>query len=506
MERCLEFKNIKKSFPGVMALKGVSFKAEGGRVTALLGENGAGKSTLLKIMSGDLKQDEGEVVLNGKVQEFASPLDAIKAGISVIYQERQIIPALSVMENVFSGDLPLTKGGFVDKKKMETETQKIIDRFHLPIRPTDICGTLSVAYQQMVEIMKSYRRNSDIIAFDEPTSSLADTEVNSLFDLIRDLKKEGKVILYVSHRMAEIFEICDDIIVFKDGAYIKSFDAHTVKENELIASMVGRDIGDAFSRLSRNDNIGEVLLEAKNLNTPKIKDVSFQLHAGEIVGFAGLVGAGRTETVRALFGADKLSSGEIFLEGKQVHFKSPADAIAAGIAFCPEDRKDQGLFLRSTIRMNINAPVEKKVTKGLFIDTSQERKLANEAVEKYEIKTPTIEKKVVELSGGNQQKVILGRWTSEKMPIKVLILDEPTKGIDVGTRAEIYQTICDFAKNGIGIIYVSSELPEVLGISDRIYIMHEGRITGCVSRDEATEEGVLAYAMVDNDEGESANG
>ena len=305
MEKYLEFKNVKKSFPGVMALKGVSFRAEAGRVLALLGENGAGKSTLLKIMAGDLQPDEGEVIISGETQHFTSPHDAIAAGVSVIYQERQTVPALTVMENVFAGDLPMTKLGFVDWKKLREETQKIIDKFKLPIHPTDPLGSLSVAFQQMVEIMKSYHRNSQIIAFDEPTSSLADKEVAALFDLIRELKKEGKIILYVSHRMAEIFQICDDIVVFKDGSFVKSFDAHRVEENELISAMVGRDIGDAFSKLSRNDQFGDVLLEAKGLTTNKIHNVNFNLRAGEIVGFAGLVGAGRTETVRALFGADK---------------------------------------------------------------------------------------------------------------------------------------------------------------------------------------------------------
>ena len=500
MEKYLEFKNVKKSFPGVMALKGVSFRADAGRVMALLGENGAGKSTLLKVMSGDLQPEEGEIIISGESKKFASPRDAIDTGISVIYQERQSVPELSVMENVFSGDLPLTKLGFIDKKKMREETQKIIDKFDLPIHPSDKVGMLSVAHQQMVEIMKSYRRNSEIIAFDEPTSSLADHEVVKLFELIRELKKEGKIILYVSHRMAEIFEICDDIVVFKDGAHVEDFDAHSVKEDELISAMVGRDIGDVFSTLSRNTKFGDVLLEAKGMGSSKIHNISFQLRAGEVIGFAGLVGAGRTETVRALFGADKLTEGEIYLEGKKVIFKSPADAIREGIAFCPEDRKAQGLILHSTVRENISVPVLKKIRGGsVFLNRAEEKKLADTAVEKYSIKTPTIEKKCVELSGGNQQKVILGRWTSEKMPVKVLILDEPTKGIDVGTKAEIYQTICNFAKEGIGIIFISSELPEVLGISDRLYVMREGHITGCLDRNEATEESILTLAMSDTD-------
>ena len=497
MERCLEFRNVKKSFPGVMALKGVSFKAKAGRVLALLGENGAGKSTLLKIMAGDLKQDEGEILIDGQEQNFSSPLDAIKAGVSVIYQERQIVPALTVMENVFAGALPLTKLGFVDRNKMYRETKLIIDKFQLPIHPDDRVGFLPIAYQQMVEIMKSYRRNSEVIAFDEPTSSLADSEVECLFKLIKELKKEGKIILYVSHRMAEIFEICDDIVVFKDGAYVNSFDAKTVKEDELIGAMVGRKIGNVFSNLSRNTKIGDPLLEVKHVGNAKVHDASFTLHAGEIIGLSGLVGAGRTELVRMLFGADKMTAGEIVLEGKRVHFNSPADAIKAGIAFCPEDRKEQGLFLHSSIKNNISVPVLNRLARHSFIERSKEEDLASEEINKYEIKTPSINKKVIELSGGNQQKVILGRWTNDLINLKVLILDEPTKGIDVGTKAEIYQIICDFAKRGIGVIFISSELPEVIGISDKLYIMHDGYITGHLNHDEATETKALYFAMLD---------
>ena len=502
MGKYLEFKNVKKSFPGVMALKGVSFRAEEGRVLALLGENGAGKSTLLKVMAGDYKPEEGEVIVSGETMHFTSPHDAIAAGISVIYQERQTVPELSVAENVYAGDLPLTKMGFIDKKKLYKDTQDIIEKFHLDIHPGDQVGRLSVAYQQMVEIMKAYRRDSQIIAFDEPTSSLADAEVETLFDLIRQLRDEGKVILYVSHRMAEIFEICDDIVVFKDGAFVTTFDAHQVSENELINAMVGRDVGDAFSKLSRNDQFGDVVLEVKGLRNNRVHDVSFQVRAGEIVGFSGLVGAGRTETMRAVFAADKIQAGEIFLNGQKVVFKSPKQAIDAGVAFCPEDRKEQGLFLHNPVRDNISVPILKKIKNGLFLNRKIESDLAEAEKAEYDIKTPSIEKLVVELSGGNQQKVILARWTNDMIPIKLLILDEPTKGIDVGTRAEIYQRICNYAKKGIAVIYISSELPEVIGISDRLYVMCDGRITGELSREEATEEAVLSLAMVEENGGE----
>jgi ABC-type sugar transport system ATPase subunit len=493
----LEFKGIGKSFPGVRALDGVCFKAEGGKVVALLGENGAGKSTLLKIMSGDLKADEGEILLNGQKTSFHSPQEAIAAGVSVIYQERQLIPSMSVMENIFPGALPKTKLGLFDKRKLYNDAKAIIDTFGLDIDPTEPVGQLNIAHQQMVEIMKAYRRNSDIIAFDEPTAPLTDKEIKILFDLILKLKSEGKAVIYVSHRLAEIFQVTDEIVVLKDGRFVKALKTSETTEPELIKAMVGRDIGDTYANLKRNSQFGDVVLEVNNLKTLVLKDVSFKLRKGEILGFAGLVGAGRTEVARAIFGADAVSGGEIKLEGKPVSFKNPREAIDAGIALAPEDRKDEGLVMFRSIKDNIVMPVIDSLNKGVFVDRSQVTKLADKAVEKYSIKTPTIEKRTAELSGGNQQKVILGRWTSDKMVTKVLILDEPTKGIDVGTKAEIYQTVCDLAKQGIAVIFISSELTEVINLADNIVVMRSGRVTGVVPRKDATEENVLALAMHD---------
>jgi ABC-type sugar transport system ATPase subunit len=497
VESFLEFKGIRKSFPGVQALKDISFRAEGGRVLALLGENGAGKSTLLKILAGDLSADEGEIVLGGAPLYFSSPYDAIKAGVSVIYQERQLIPAMSVMENIFAGALPRNSLGFIDKPRLKKDAREIIEKFGLPIDPAAPAGRLSVAYQQMVEIMKAYRRGSSVIAFDEPTASLAEAEISILFKLIAELKREGKIVVYVSHRLAEIFQITDDIVVFKDGALVKTFVTDETSEPELIRAMIGRDIGDTYANLSRNRSYGETLLEVRNLVAKQVRNVSFSLRKGEIIGFAGLVGAGRTEVVRALFGADPIISGEILLEGKPVEFHSPAEAIDAGLALCPEDRKEQGLVLYHSIRDNISIPVLSKIRRFFFLDRKAESALAGGTVEKYSIKTPGIDKIVVELSGGNQQKVILGRWTSGKMTTKILILDEPTKGIDVGTKAEVYQMMCDLAKQGFGVIFISSELPEVIGVSDTIYVMRGGRVTGCVHRGDATEENILSLAMSD---------
>ena len=495
MEQFLEFVSVSKAFPGVQALEDVSFRAEVGKVTALMGENGAGKSTLLKILSGDLQPDEGHIAFDGEARKFASPYQSLKAGVSVIYQEKQLINSLSVMENIFLEDIPAGKLGVINRSASRKKTQDIIDIFGLPIKPGDIVGRLSTAHQQMVEIMKAYRRNSDVIAFDEPTAPLTDKEITILFKLIRQLKEQGKIIIYVSHRMAEIFQISDEIAVLKDGHLVKTFKAPETTEQELVRAMVGRDIGDTYANLKRNDLIGEVVLEVNNLVTDDIHDVSFELRRGEVLGFAGLIGAGRTEVVRAIFGVDPILSGEIMFEGQAVRFKSPKDAIESGITLCPEDRKEQGLVLGRSIRDNITIPILSKMRKGLFLNKKAETDLAAEAVRKYSIKTPTVERLVLELSGGNQQKVILGRWTSAKMVTKILILDEPTKGIDVGTKAEVYQMVCDLAKQGIGVIFISSELTEVLNVSDNIIVMHNGHITGRLARSEATEEGVLALAM-----------
>ena len=496
MSDYLEFTGISKSYPGVKALDDVSLRAESGRVLALLGENGAGKSTLLKILSGDIHQDAGEITINGKKQVFSSPYDAIKSGISVIYQERQLVPALSVMENIFPGALHKTSLGTIDKRKLRRETEAIIKKFGLPIEADEPVGRLSVAYQQMVEIMKAYRRNSHIIAFDEPTAPLTDAEITILFKLISQLKQEGKIIIYVSHRLPEIFMITDDIVVLKDGKLVKTLTTRESNETELIKAMVGRDIGNTYANLCRNDSIGDVLLEVKNLCTDVLQNVSFTLHKGEVLGLAGLVGAGRTEVARAIFGVDHITSGEIIFDGKPVVFREPRDAIRAGIALCPEDRKEQGLVLFRTICENVSMPVLSKVKKGIFLDKRAECQLAEEAVSKYSIRTPSINKVTRELSGGNQQKVILGRWTTSKIMTKLLILDEPTKGIDVGTKAEVYQMVCDFAKAGLAVIFISSELTEVINLADRIIVMHNGHITGSVNREEATEENVLSLAML----------
>lgn len=494
MAHYLEIEKVCKAFAGVQALKDISFRVESGQVCALVGENGAGKSTLLKVICGVLKADSGVCRLDGEELNFDGPMDAIQKGISVISQERQLVPHLSVMENIFMEDLPTKALGVVDTRKLEEDTQKIIDAFRIPIHPKDNVEDLSVAHQQMVEIMKAYRRDSAVIAFDEPTAPLSEGEIEALFEIIQRLKKEKKIVLYISHRLNELYQIADQIIVMRDGMFIKEVTPSEVTERQLITYMVGRDLGNIFENLDRNDNIGEVVLEVRGLTNLFIRDVSFQLHKGEILGLSGLVGAGRTETVRTIFGVDPLTSGQIFVNGEAAEIRDPYDAIGLGIALCPEDRKEEGLCLLSTIRENITMPFLKRVSNGWFINRVKECAVAEEAVENFRIKTPTIEKLAIELSGGNQQKVILGRWIA--MSPTVLILDEPTKGIDAGAKAEIYQMVCNLAKSGIGVIFISSELTEVINICDRVVVMREGAVTGELERKDATEESVLSLAMI----------
>ena len=495
MSSQLEFKGITKSFPGVLALDHISFTAQGGQVTALVGENGAGKSTLLKILNGDYQPDEGQYLMDGQECHFKVPQEAIAAGVSIIYQERQIVPYLSVAENLFMEEIPLNKMKLIDYRRLNRAAQEIIDEFKLPINANDRVKDLSVAYQQMVEIMKAYRRHPKIIAFDEPSASLSDAEIETLFEIIQKLKSRGIIILYVSHRMKEIFQITDQVVIMKDGKFVDQLDTCDTTEMDTVQKMVGRDLGDVFLSLERNHKIGDIVLEARNLKANSVKDVSFHLRAGEVLGFAGLVGAGRTETMRLIFGADKRESGQIFIDGKEVRICQPEDAISLGIGLCPEDRKEQGIVARSTVANNISLAILPALTKYGFFNFKEEEKIAREGVRDLKVKTPSIEKTIGELSGGNQQKVILARWLASHP--KILILDEPTKGIDVGSKSEIYQIICNLAKKGIGVIVISSELPEVMGVCDRIIVMCQGRITGEVAREDATDEKILTLAMAD---------
>lgn len=496
MSSVLEFKGISKFFPGVKALDNICFKAYGGEVLAFLGENGAGKSTLLKVLNGDYQPTEGQYLLNGVQKNFSSPQQAIEEGISVIYQERQILLELSVAENIYLGRMPANKIGIIDTKKAERDAQKIIEDFGLPIQAATKVKDLSIAYQQMVEIMKAYsRENLKVICFDEPTASLSDSEIDSLFHIIEKLKKEEKIIIYVSHRMEEIRRITDKVAIFKDGRYVDTVITKDTDEKEMIKMMVGRDLGDVFLELDRNKEIGEVLLEVKNISSDYVFENSFILRRGEILGFSGLVGAGRTELMRAIIGADRLKSGEVWLEGEKITNKSPADAMKNGIVLVPEDRKLQGILANLNIRDNINiSMLDENANKFGVVNTKKEEQVVEKAIADFKIKTHSADKKIVELSGGNQQKCIVARWLATNP--KVLILDEPTKGIDVGAKSEFYHMICEFAKQGLGVILVSSELPEIIGLSDRIIVMKSLRISGEVEREEATESKLLSLGMI----------
>ena len=496
MESVLEFQNISKYFPGVKALDHVSFQAHSGEVLAFLGENGAGKSTLLKVLNGDYQPTSGKYLLDGVEKHFQSPHEAIEEGISIIYQERQILLELSVAENIYLGRMPVNRLGFIDTRKANEDAAKIIQDFGLPIDPTTKVKDLSIAYQQMVEIMKAYsRENLKVICFDEPTASLSDSEIESLFKIIIKLKEEGKIIIYVSHRMDEIQRITDKAAIFKDGRYVNIVETGVVPEAEMIRMMVGRNLGDIYENLDRDKKIGDVILEVKGVSSDYVLVNSFVLRKGEVLGFSGLVGAGRTELMRAIIGADTMKTGEIFLEGKKIHNHSPHEAMEHGIVLVPEDRKLQGILANLSISDNINISLLARNSNRFgFVSRKKEEQIAGDGIRNFKIKTPSPEKKIVELSGGNQQKCIVARWISTNP--KVLILDEPTKGIDVGAKSEFYQMICEFAKQGLGVILISSELPEVIGLSDRIIVMKGRKIVGEVSREEAAESRLLSLGMI----------
>jgi L-arabinose transport system ATP-binding protein len=495
MGNTLEFRHITKYFPGVKALDDVSFIARSGEVLAFLGENGAGKSTLLKTLNGDYQPSSGQYLINGEEVLFKSPHEAIEAGVSVIYQERQILLELSVAENIYLGRMPVTKLGIIDKRTANSMAQRIIDDFSLPIHPADKVKDLSVAYQQMVEIMKAYSRDDlKVICFDEPSASLSDSEIESLFSIIRKLRSEDKIIIYVSHRMSEIFQITDRVAVFKDGRYVDTVDTASTNDHTLIKMMVGRDLGNIYTSLDRDRQIGDVLLEVKNLSSAYVNNVSFKLHRGEVLGFSGLVGAGRTETMRAIIGADRMTSGEVWLDGKRIHCHSPQEAMRYGMVLVPEDRKLQGVLSNLNVRDNINISMLKEHSNAFgVLDRKAENETAAKGIKDFRIRTPSADKKIMELSGGNQQKCIVARWMCTNP--RVLILDEPTKGIDVGAKSEFYQMICEFAKKGLGVILISSEMPEVIGLSDRIIVMRARAVAGEVMRAEATEDHLLSLGM-----------
>ena len=487
----LEMKNIHKRFPGVYALKGVNLQLKAGEVHALLGENGAGKSTLIKILGGIYTKDEGEIFIEGTKTEIRSVKDARKAGISIIHQELVLVPYLTVMENIFLGREITRSGRLTDAKKMEERTAEILAELGLELNPTDLVADLNIAQQQMVEIAKAISFGARIVVMDEPTSSLSDREVESLFVSIRNLTKKGIGIVYISHRMSELEQIVDRVTVMRDGEYIGTRDTSTTTNDELIAMMVGRSLNNYYIRTF--NECSRTVLEVKNLTNQKVHDVSFELKEGEILGFAGLVGAGRSEMVRAVFGIDKIDSGNVLLNGTDVAGKSTAEILKAGIGLVPEDRKAEGIFQDMEIRFNLTLKVLRRFIKGSKVDSHKEREIVDEYIQKLSVKAPDSETAISSLSGGNQQKVIIASWLAADP--KVLILDEPTRGVDVGSKSEIYEIMNELVKMGVSIIMVSSELPEILNMSDRIMVMNGGRITKVLNHDEATQEIIMQYAV-----------
>lgn len=487
----LQMKNVNKRFPGVYALKGVNFELKKGEVHALLGENGAGKSTLMKVLGGIYSIDEGEIYINGEKVEVKSVKDAQAFGISIIHQELVLVPYMTVAENIYLGRELTGGGGFVDIKSMIKEAQKLLDSFELNINAASLIAELTVAEQQMVEIIKAISFNAKILVMDEPTSSLTDKEVEFLFKTIRNLKENGVGIVYISHRMSELFEISDRITVMRDGEYIGTKNTKETTKDELIAMMVGRSLTNYYTRTYNEP--GETILEVKNLKREGIlNDVSFDLKKGEILGVAGLMGAGRSEVMRAIFGLDSIDSGEIFVEGKKVNIKSPNDAMDYGIALVPENRKEEGLFLIQSVKFNATLKVLDKFINLIKVDKKKENDIVNKYVKEMSIKTPSTEQLVGNLSGGNQQKVVIARWLATEP--KVLILDEPTRGVDVAAKAEIYLIMNKLVNSGVSIIMISSELPEIINMSDRVLVMANGSVSGQLVRGEFTQEKIMHYA------------
>ncbi len=501
-EHLLSFESVSKSFGAVRALTDVGFSIERGQVRALLGENGAGKSTLLKALSGAHAPDSGAIRIAGETQRFASTDDAFRAGVAVIYQELQLVPELSVAENLFLGHLP-SSAGLVDRRALARRSGDLLARLGLDVDPRARLGSLSLGQRQMVEIGKALARGARILAFDEPTSSLSARETERLFELIRDLAANGQAILYVTHRMDEVFAVCNSATVLRDGALVKTFERldHAPRASvaaEIVRAMVGRELSDVHGWSPRE--IGAPRLELRALEGHGLTaPLNLDVRRGEIVGLFGLVGAGRTELLRLVYGAARSTSGRILVDGRAVGIRSPRDAIAAGIVLAPEDRKKEGIVAVRSVLENINLSARRRHLRlGTLLNGTWERDNAALHIQQLAIKTPSPATPLRNLSGGNQQKVILARWLSES--IKVLLLDEPTRGIDVGARAEIYRIVQELAQSGVAVLMVSSDLPEVLGLSDRVLVMREGRISQELARREVREEVVLRHALPESEE------
>jgi ribose transport system ATP-binding protein len=495
-DKLLVLEGIDKSFPGVHALDSCCFDLERGEVHALVGENGAGKSTMMKILAGIYARDGGKIIYKGEEVEIPNPHTAQEMGISMVHQELNLMPHLTAAQNIFIGREP-RNGPFLDEAKLNKQAKALFDMMNLDVNPETRVADMTVAKQQMVEIAKAFSFNSDVLVFDEPSAALTDVEINELFRIIRQLKKEGAGIIYITHRLEELKEISDRVTVLRDGQFVGTVQTRDAGIDEIIKMMVGRVIYESSPEVpdQRSD---EIVLDVKNLNRGReIRDVSFNLKKGEILGFAGLVGAGRTEVARAIFGADPVDSGEIMIKGKMTHIKQPADAVKNDLGYLSEDRKRYGLCLGLDIKTNIAMTIVESLTAFMgWIKDNLVTDISGNIVNQLSIRTPSLEQTAKNLSGGNQQKVVVGKWLARDADI--LIFDEPTRGIDVGAKQEIYTLLNDLAKKGKSIIMISSELPEILRMSHRVVVMCEGRITGELDYTEATQESIMQLATMRN--------
>ncbi len=489
MSTILELREVSKYYHGVIALNKVSMKVEKGEIHGLIGENGAGKSTLIKSVSGAIHFDEGSITIDGKEFQSLNPDDAINSGIAVIYQEFCLVPSLSVAENIFIGQR-VGDGKLVNLDLMHTRAKEIFDQLGVNIDTHAMVGSLSTAQQQLVEIAKAVSRNAKVLFMDEPSATLAMSEVNAMFEIMRTLKSQGVTIIYVSHRLDEIFEICDCVTVMRDGQYITTKSTQEMTRKELITYMVGRELDNTCP--PRNNPIGEIALEARNVTGNGVRNISLNVRHGEVLGIAGLVGSGRSEFAKVLYGDAKLESGQILIDGKEVQIKSPGEAIEHGIGLIPEDRKTEGLLLEYPIDWNISLMCLKRLSKHMVIQTEKVSSVVKKYFDRMGVKAPSVHNLAKSLSGGNQQKVVVAKTLAAET--KIIIFDEPTRGIDVGAKWEIYQLMNELTAEGNAIIMISSDMEEVLGMSDRIVVFHEGTVGGELSKEDFTQEAVMTYA------------
>lgn len=496
-DNILELKHITKLYPGVVALNDVSLEVRRGEILALVGENGAGKSTLIKTCSGAITPTQGEIVINGKSFTGMTPQTSEQNGIGVIYQEFNLVGDLSVAENIFLGRA-IRKGMVIDLKAMERESKKILDSLNIKINPKTLVKTLSVGYQQMVEIAKAVSQNAKLLIMDEPSAPLTSAEVEAMFAIVDKLKAGGVSIIYISHRLDEIFRLADRITILRDGQYVTTLNTDETNKDELVKYMVGRQLTEVYPKRDEICVKDEVIFEAVNVSGNGDKNISFKIHRGEVLGLGGLVGAGRTEFAELMFGMRQKTAGKFIFKGKEISPKTPKDAIELGIGLVPEDRKKEGALLGMSIRCNINMPIYQRISKGTVINEKKEEEIAQTYRKEISIKTPTLDQLVKNLSGGNQQKVILAKWLAADS--ELLIFDEPTRGIDVGAKQEIYALINHLVEQGKTVLMISSEMEELMGMSDRILILAEGNMTGELNKSEFDQERIMQLASIEKGE------